>query len=143
MDLKERLRTDLTAAMRGNDTQRRDVLRMVLAAVKQIEIDSRVTLDDAGVQDVLRRQVKQRQESICLLYTSLRDVATHSPQWILDNPDRARQLLAEGTNLADESSAFPNPYFARLEEIAVSYTHLDVYKRQARNTPVLQTTSGW
>ncbi len=64
MDLKERLRTDLTAAMRGNDTQRRDVLRMVLAAVKQIEIDSRVTLDDAGVQDVLRRQVKQRQESI-------------------------------------------------------------------------------
>ena len=52
MDLKERLRTDLTAAMRGNDTQRRDVLRMVLAAVKQIEIDSRVTLDDAGVQDL-------------------------------------------------------------------------------------------
>ena len=64
MDLKERLRTDLTAAMRGNDTQRRDVLRMILAAIKQIEIDSRVTLDDAGVQDVLRRQVKQRQESI-------------------------------------------------------------------------------
>lgn len=64
MDLKERLRTDLTAAMRGNDTQRRDVLRMVLAAIKQIEIDSRLTLDDAGVQDVLRRQVKQRQESI-------------------------------------------------------------------------------
>lgn len=64
MDLKERLRTDLTVAMRGNDTQRRDVLRMVLAAIKQIEIDSRLTLDDAGVQDVLRRQVKQRQESI-------------------------------------------------------------------------------
>lgn len=64
MDLKERLRTDLTAAMRGNDTQRRDVLRMVLAAIQQTEIDSRLTLDDAGVQDVLRRQVKQRQESI-------------------------------------------------------------------------------
>lgn len=64
MDLKERLRTDLTVAMRGNDTQRRDVLRMVLAAIQQTEIDSRLTLDDAGVQDVLRRQVKQRQESI-------------------------------------------------------------------------------
>ena len=50
-------------------------------------------------------------------FAPLRDVATHSPQWILDNPDRARQLLAEGTNLADESSAFPNPYFARPEEI--------------------------
>ncbi len=64
MDLKERLRTDLTTAMRGNDAQRRDVLRMILAAIKQTEIDSRLTLDDAGVQDVLRRQVKQRQESI-------------------------------------------------------------------------------
>lgn len=64
MDLKEKLRADLTAAMRASDTQRRDVLRMVLAAVKQTEIDSRVALDDAGVQDVLRKQMKQRQESI-------------------------------------------------------------------------------
>ncbi len=64
MDLKERLRADVTTAMRGHDTQRRDVLRMVLAAIQQTEVDSRVTLDDAGVQDVLRRQVKQRQESI-------------------------------------------------------------------------------
>lgn len=64
MDLKERLRADLTAAMRSNDTQRRDVLRMVMAAIKQVEVDSRVVLDDAGVQDILRKQVKQRQESI-------------------------------------------------------------------------------
>ncbi len=64
MDLKDRLRADLTAAMRGHDTQRRDVLRMLLAAIQQTEVDSRVVLDDAGVQDVLRRQVKQRQESI-------------------------------------------------------------------------------
>ncbi len=64
MDLKERLRADVTTAMRGHDTQRRDVLRMVLAAIQQTEVDSRVLLDDAGVQDVLRRQVKQRQESI-------------------------------------------------------------------------------
>ncbi len=64
MELKEQLRADLTAAMRGNDTQRRDVLRMVLAAIKQVEIDSRVALDEAGVQDILRKQIKQRQESI-------------------------------------------------------------------------------
>ena len=64
MDLKERLRADLNAAMRGHDTQRRDVLRMLLAAIQQTEVDSRLVLDDAGVQDVLRRQVKQRQESI-------------------------------------------------------------------------------
>lgn len=64
MELKEQLRADMTAAMRSNDTQRRDVLRMVLAAIKQMEIDGRVALDDAGVQDVLRKQVKLRQESI-------------------------------------------------------------------------------
>lgn len=64
MDLKESLRTDLSTAMRTGDAQRRDVLRMVLAAIQQTEVDSRVTLDDAGVQDVLRKQVKQRRESI-------------------------------------------------------------------------------
>lgn len=64
MDLKEQLRADLTTAMKAGDTQRRDVLRMLMAAVKQVEVDTRVTLDDAGVQDVLRKQLKQRQESI-------------------------------------------------------------------------------
>jgi len=64
MDLKEKLRADLATAMREGDSQRRDVLRMVLAAVKQVEIDDRKTLDDDGVQEVLRKQVKLRQESI-------------------------------------------------------------------------------
>lgn len=64
MALKEQLRTDMTAAMRAGEAQRRDVLRMVMAAVKQTEVDTRVALDDAGVQDVLRKQIKLRQESI-------------------------------------------------------------------------------
>lgn len=64
MELKARLRDDLTAAMRSGDAQRRDVLRMVMAAIKQAEVDGRVSLDDAGVQDVLRKQLKQHQESI-------------------------------------------------------------------------------
>lgn len=64
MELKEQLRADVTAAMRSGDAMRRDTLRMVLAAIKQTELDSRVTLDDTGVQDVLRKQIKQRQESI-------------------------------------------------------------------------------
>lgn len=64
MDLKEQLRADLTTAMREGQTQRRDVLRMVMAAIKQTEVDTRQTLNDDGVQDVLRKQLKQRQESI-------------------------------------------------------------------------------
>lgn len=64
MDLKEQLRADMAAAMRGGEALRRDVLRMVIAAIKQTEIDTQRTLDDAGVQDVLQKQIKQRQESI-------------------------------------------------------------------------------
>jgi uncharacterized protein YqeY len=64
MDLRERLHADLTTAMRGGDAQRRDVLRMVLAAIQQTEVDSRKTLDEDGLQDVLRKQLKMRQESI-------------------------------------------------------------------------------
>jgi uncharacterized protein YqeY len=64
MELKEQIRSDMVEAMRVGDTQRRDVLRMVIAAIKQAEVDGLKSLDDAGVQDVLRKQIKQRQESI-------------------------------------------------------------------------------
>jgi uncharacterized protein YqeY len=64
MDLKDRLRTDMTTAMRAGDNHRRDVLRMLMAAVKQTEVDTRRNLDNAGVEDVLRKQIKQRQESV-------------------------------------------------------------------------------
>jgi uncharacterized protein YqeY len=64
MLLKEQLQTDMAAAMREGDTAKRDTLRMLLAAVKQIEVDERRTLDDNGVQDVISKQAKQRRESI-------------------------------------------------------------------------------
>ena len=64
MDIKEQLRGDLTTAMKQGDNFRRDVLRMMVAASKETEVDSRVVLDNEGVQEVLRKQVKQRQESI-------------------------------------------------------------------------------
>lgn len=64
MELKERLRVDMAAAMREGDTKKRDTLRMLLAAIKQVEIDGRATLDDSGVQSVLVKQAKQRRESI-------------------------------------------------------------------------------
>jgi uncharacterized protein YqeY len=64
MLLKERLQTDMAAAMREGDNAKRDTLRMLLAAVKQIEVDERRTLDDSAVQDVISKQGKQRRESI-------------------------------------------------------------------------------
>jgi uncharacterized protein YqeY len=64
MSLKDRLRNDVADAMRAGDTSRRDVLRMMLAAVKQEEVDEQTELDDDGVQLVLIKQAKQRRESI-------------------------------------------------------------------------------
>ncbi len=64
MNLKEQLRADMATAMRDGDNDKRNTLRMLLAAVKQTEVDDQVTLDDAGVQAVLTKQAKQRRESI-------------------------------------------------------------------------------
>jgi len=64
MGLKEQLLQDVKDAMRAGDAARRNTLRMLLAAIKQIEVDSRITLDDAGIQSALTKQAKQRRESI-------------------------------------------------------------------------------
>lgn len=62
--LKDRLRDDVATAMREGDAGRRDVLRMMLAAIQQEEVDEQIVLDDDGVLSVLMKQAKQRRESI-------------------------------------------------------------------------------
>lgn len=63
-DYKSRLTDTLKDAMRAREMDRVAVIRGVQAAIKQIEIDSQTTLDDAGVLAVLEKQLKQRRESI-------------------------------------------------------------------------------
>ena len=63
--LRERLREDLKDAMRARDVVRRDTIRLVQAAIKNVEIERRgAELSDADVVVVMQRQVKQRHESI-------------------------------------------------------------------------------
>lgn len=64
MSLKEQVRLDLADAMRSGDKEKRDTLRLLMAAIKQVEVDQQVELDDAGVLTVLEKQAKQRRESI-------------------------------------------------------------------------------
>jgi len=64
MNLKQQLQADTATAMREGDNVRRDTLRMLLAAIKQEEVDERVELDDAGVEKIISKQAKQRKESI-------------------------------------------------------------------------------
>ena len=64
MSLQNRLDDDLKEAMRSGDRLRRSVIRLMRAAIKNEEIAAQRELDDAGVVDVLTRQVKQRRDSI-------------------------------------------------------------------------------
>ena len=64
MTIRERLEADIVAAMRSRNQQRLDALRYLKSAVNRVEIDQRTTLDDAGVIDVVVRQVKDRRDSI-------------------------------------------------------------------------------
>jgi len=64
--LKERITEDMKAAMRASARERLSTIRMVLAAIKQREVDERIMLGDAQVIAVLEKMVKQRKESIAL-----------------------------------------------------------------------------
>ncbi|MBX9849717.1 MAG: GatB/YqeY domain-containing protein [Rhodocyclaceae bacterium] len=64
MTLKLRINDDMKAAMRAGDSVRRDALRLLLAAVKQKEVDERIELDDAAVLAVIEKALKQRKDSI-------------------------------------------------------------------------------
>jgi hypothetical protein len=64
MSLKERIQEDMKAAMRAGAKDRLGCIRLILAAIKQREVDERVTLDDAQLVGVLEKMGKQRRESI-------------------------------------------------------------------------------
>ncbi|MGB5966294.1 MAG: GatB/YqeY domain-containing protein [Sulfurimonadaceae bacterium] len=60
MSLKEQIQNEIKEAMKAKDTERRDALRLLTSAFKQIEVDERIELDDAGVIKIIQKQVKQR-----------------------------------------------------------------------------------
>ena len=62
--LKDRITEDMKNAMRARDSERLGVIRMLLAACKQREVDERIELDDAAVVAIVDRLVKQRKDSI-------------------------------------------------------------------------------
>ena len=68
MTLKEQITEDMKTAMRAKDSERLATIRLLLAAMKQKEVDERVELDDAMVVAIVDKMVKQRKD--CLLYTS-------------------------------------------------------------------------
>jgi len=94
--LKERIRDDMKASMKSGDKARLGVIRMILAAIKQIEVDERIELDDARVLVVLDKMLKQRRESIKLFREANRvDLAEIEESEVLVIQDFLPQALTE------------------------------------------------
>ena len=64
MNMKDRLMEDLKTAMREKDTMRKDMLQIIRAGILQVEKDSRIVLDDSGIDEILAKEYKKRTETI-------------------------------------------------------------------------------
>jgi uncharacterized protein len=73
MTLKERITEDMKAAMRAREAAKLAAIRLLLAAIKQKEVDERIALDDAAVVAVIDKMLKQRRDSITQYEAAGRD----------------------------------------------------------------------
>lgn len=71
--LKQRIQEDMKTALRAQDKQRLGVVRLILAAIKQVEVDERVEVDDARITQILNKMLKQRRDSIAQYDQAKRD----------------------------------------------------------------------
>ena len=73
MSLKFRITDDMKAAMRARETVRLGTIRLLLAAIKQKEVDERIELDDVAVSGIVEKLIKQRKDSISQFQAAGRD----------------------------------------------------------------------
>ena len=84
MTLKAQILEDVKIAMRARDQKRLTALRLITAAIKQIEVDKRIELDDQAVLAVLDKMVKQRRESLAQYESAGRHDLAEQEQFELD-----------------------------------------------------------
>lgn len=84
MTLKAQIQEDVISAMRARDQKRLTALRLITAAIKQIEIDQRIEIDDQIVLGILDKMVKQRRESLELFAAAGRDDLVAQEKFELD-----------------------------------------------------------
>jgi uncharacterized protein YqeY len=85
MSLKDRINDDMKAAMRARDSERLATIRLLLAALKQREVDERTTLDDTAIVTVVDKLIKQRKDSISQFQSAGREdlVAKESAELVV------------------------------------------------------------
>ena len=84
MSLKDRIKNDMKDAMRAKDTAKRDTLRNINAAIKQIEVDERRELSDSDVEAILMKYAKQREDAMAQFKDAGRDDLVAKEQAELD-----------------------------------------------------------
>ena len=95
--LKDRITEDMKAAMRAKEPDRLGTIRMLLAAIKQREVDERIVLDDVAVVGVVDKLIKQRKDSIAAFAQAGRDdlVAKESAELTVLNAYLPARLSAD------------------------------------------------
>jgi uncharacterized protein YqeY len=84
MSLKATIQDDVKTAMRARDQKRLTALRLITSAIKQIEVDKRIDVDDQMVLAILNKMVKQRRESLEQFVSAGRDDLAAQEQFELD-----------------------------------------------------------
>ena len=85
MSLKDQITEDMKSAMRAKETARLGTIRLLLAAIKQREVDDRIVLDDAAIISTIEKMIKQRKDSIAQFEKAGRDdlVAVESAEMVI------------------------------------------------------------
>jgi hypothetical protein len=102
MSLKARITDDMKTAMRARETARLGTVRLLLAAIKQKEIDERIELDDAAVSSIVEKLIKQRKDSISQFQAAGRDdlVAAEQAELVVLQAYLPQQLSADEVEAA-------------------------------------------
>jgi len=100
--LKDRIQDDMKAAMKARETDRLNAIRLLMAAIKQREVDERVILDDAAVAVVIDKLIKQRRDSINQFEQAGREDLAAAERAEIDvlSPYQPAQLSAEEVDAA-------------------------------------------
>jgi uncharacterized protein YqeY len=100
--LKDRIQDDMKSAMKARETERLNAIRLLMAAIKQREIDERITLDDAAVAAVIDKLIKQRRDSINQYEQAGREDLAAAERAEIDvlTPYQPAQLSAEEVDAA-------------------------------------------
>ncbi len=85
MSLKDQITEEMKSAMRAKETARLGTIRLLLAAIKQREVDDRIVLDDAAIISTIEKMIKQRKDSIAQFEKAGRDdlVAVESAEMVI------------------------------------------------------------